>query len=803
MTVPNSLPFPPSAEDGDIVIRDELIGVYHEDINTWEVKRLGGPPSLTVASVDPWVDKAYGTNSIVVWNGRLYASLTPIVVGDPAPDDPANIKWRDVTNPGAKGDKGDQGAPPPIYFVTATQVANVAATIPGNTLQQNLDAAYAAANPTTPAKESEFFVVTTVGTKADSYAGIYIRRGLNWVPAGGGGGSSGGVLTDQFYRASASVAQATPKNTGDLDILTETNNHQINVFDGTTYQSVFNEQTVKAWIASGSLFQGTLSSDAGLAALPTPSNANKGFYWTWTGSPSHSTSVPISVTLQVGDWLQSDGLTYVHVPSDLMSKLRWESVGSFKTWADGSFEQASLVTHNGALYRANSAIVPGDVAPDDPAAKWTKLSFTTIDELTNVEVTTGTLADGQLLRYSLLDAKWKNAKVSLGDLDDVDLTTTPPTNGQLLSWNTANSRWVPFTVTSSVATLTDVNLGTAPTDGQYLKYNAAGTNWIPATPVTNLDGLTDVTLATPSDGQLLKFNGTSGQWENITPNYLNPTNGYNKVEIDNKINSLVTGLEHYESVLSRTDTPPATPAANDLYIVGTTPTGLWAGQANKLARWDGTAWQFADPRTNETHLVEDVAETWHWNGTAWVKVAAATTATAVSTTPVGTIIQSVLTPQQFQTAMGADGSKWRLAAGGDCTGTAYATLTGATTLPDLRGSFLRMAGQSLSGWDGGALNGFTEDSTARPKNAFTGSTNSAGVHTHGLWSRRMNAYSGAGYSPAAQTVGEGINAGGVTNVSGRWMDSDGSHSHTVQITGGGDAETKPKSYAVNYFIKVN
>jgi hypothetical protein len=67
----------------------------------------------------------------------------------------------------------------------------------------------------------------------------------------------------------------------------------------------------------------------------------------------------------------------------------------------------------------------------------------------------------------------------------------------------------------------------------------------------------------------------------------------------------------------------------------------------------------------------------------------------------------------------------------------------------------------------------------------------------------MNAYSGAGYYPAAQTVGEGISAGGVTDVSGRWMDSDGSHSHTVQITGGGDAETKPKSYAVNYFIKVN
>jgi hypothetical protein len=67
----------------------------------------------------------------------------------------------------------------------------------------------------------------------------------------------------------------------------------------------------------------------------------------------------------------------------------------------------------------------------------------------------------------------------------------------------------------------------------------------------------------------------------------------------------------------------------------------------------------------------------------------------------------------------------------------------------------------------------------------------------------MNAYSGAGYSPAAQTVGEGISAGGVTNVSGRWMDSDGAHTHTLSVTGGGDTETKPKSYAVNYYIKIN
>jgi len=117
-------------------------------------------------------------------------------------------------------------------------------------------------------------------------------------------------------------------------------------------------------------------------------------------------------------------------------------------------------------------------------------------------------------------------------------------------------------------------------------------------------------------------------------------------------------------------------------------------------------------------------------------------------------------------------------------------------LPDLRGQFVRGAGPRTGAI--GSRHGYT---TARPNTAFTGSTNTAGVHTHGLWSRRMNAYSGAGYSPAAQTVGEGIDARGTTNVSGRWMDSDGDHSHTTTVTGGGDAETAPDHVVLAYIIK--
>ena len=39
----------------------------------------------------------------------------------------------------------------------------------------------------------------------------------------------------------------------------------------------------------------------------------------------------------------------------------------------------------------------------------------------------------------------------------------------------------------------------------------------------------------------------------------------------------------------------------------------------------------------------------------------------------------------------------------------------------------------------------------------------------------------------------------------KWLytDTSGNHNHTVTINSGGDTETRPKTYSVNYFIKIN
>ena len=155
------------------------------------------------------------------------------------------------------------------------------------------------------------------------------------------------------------------------------------------------------------------------------------------------------------------------------------------------------------------------------------------------------------------------------------------------------------------------------------------------------------------------------------------------------------------------------------------------------------------------------------------------------------------------------GPHWRLADGSDCTGTAYATATGDNTLPDLRGAYLRMAGRNAShaSWDGDVLGSFQADSTAMPNIPFH--VIHAGDHKHHLnMTAVANPNDKIHYTDWTR-VAAGFNAGESPGDSyGAYWN--GSHDAPVQVEGdhshnldGGDAETRPKTYSVNYFIKVD
>lgn len=74
-------------------------------------------------------------------------------------------------------------------------------------------------------------------------------------------------------------------------------------------------------------------------------------------------------------------------------------------------------------------------------------------------------------------------------------------------------------------------------------------------------------------------------------------------------------------------TPPGSPAAGDVYIVGAAPTGAWTGQATKLARWNGATggaptntWEFFTPKAGWEMWVVDESLKYRFNGSAWASI---------------------------------------------------------------------------------------------------------------------------------------------------------------------------------------
>ena len=145
---------------------------------------------------------------------------------------------------------------------------------------------------------------------------------------------------------------------------------------------------------------------------------------------------------------------------------------------------------------------------------------------------------------------------------------------------------------------------------------------------------------------------------------------------------------------------------------------------------------------------------------------------------IGSIQQSILTEPQWTAALGTEASRWVLADGRSVAGSKYATVTGKSTVPDLRGAFMRMAGvnNTKANWDGGTLATFQEDNTARPKNPFKLGKDVHNTNTQSSWSA----------------------GGGVLATYQGPVDT-----NYDTITRGGDSETRPKTYSVNYFIKIN
>lgn len=72
-------------------------------------------------------------------------------------------------------------------------------------------------------------------------------------------------------------------------------------------------------------------------------------------------------------------------------------------------------------------------------------------------------------------------------------------------------------------------------------------------------------------------------------------------------------------VLGRQNAPPVGPVDGDRYLVGTVPTGAWAGRANHIALWANAlaAWQFTPPRDGMSVVLLGTSSRLQYNGAAW------------------------------------------------------------------------------------------------------------------------------------------------------------------------------------------
>lgn len=64
------------------------------------------------------------------------------------------------------------------------------------------------------------------------------------------------------------------------------------------------------------------------------------------------------------------------------------------------------------------------------------------------------------------------------------------------------------------------------------------------------------------------------------------------------------------------NTPPGSPASGDVYIVGGSPTGTWAGQAGQLAYFD-QLWRFIAPNEGMSLWVNDENLVYSYDGAVW------------------------------------------------------------------------------------------------------------------------------------------------------------------------------------------
>jgi hypothetical protein len=317
--------------------------------------------------------------------------------------------------------------------------------------------------------------------------------------------------------------QATDQNIGDFMVNTENLHKELKSYDGTAWQTIYSEDNVKAWIAAGSQFRGTVE-NAGfgvigalsLTQLPVTSglNANnKGWYWTFVGQSGYVIQVndvggaPSSIDgarMSVGDWIQVAEITppiynipndvtsgvltpavyaYVHIPGDLLSKSRGDGLYGLNNWTPGAYEIGSLVVMNGDVWKASTAVVLNDREPGFIAAPIVAtVSAVQVGKNYTIAITGGPVAAAGVINIAF-DIATTPGPENLAVQLTAGMTATQVANAIVAQWVNPNTTATKLVGADNVSiqvvdpaldTITVLQTTIPPINSPWVKVNIAG-----------------------------------------------------------------------------------------------------------------------------------------------------------------------------------------------------------------------------------------------------------------------------------------------------------------------------------------
>lgn len=138
-------------------------------------------------------------------------------------------------------------------------------------------------------------------------------------------------------------------------------------------------------------------------------------------------------------------------------------------------------------------------------------------------------------------------------------------------------------------------------------------------------------------------------------------------------------------VIGILNTPPASPAHRDRYLIGTSPTGAWAGMANSIAEWSDVVggWVYAAPVEGWSATLNGTKLRYQYGGSSWGTSQVA--ASDIAITPVAGIaaanVQAVVAELARPRATGDNSARTILSTERDVILTAALTAARVWTLP--------------------------------------------------------------------------------------------------------------------------